>query len=207
MSMRHGMRVPAVLATAFCSLARADFQLARSHDRRHPQGHSQRRNDLQADRRGLHRASETYNVASRPNWSPPTVPKVPKPLGAIRTGSPVKFPTDIRGDQQDRPRLRPSTPARRRTSAAWKTTMSDPSVSQQYGMVVGIPHARARSTRSRCCNHSRRTFGDLQRQVRRGTRHGAAGGRARAVRRVSQAAGRARIPQRRSTRSTAATPT
>jgi Asp-tRNA(Asn)/Glu-tRNA(Gln) amidotransferase A subunit family amidase len=64
----------------------------------------------------------------------------PKVLGAVRAGAPVKFPTETlainklvpdfdkyKGDKPDFGRMEP--------------TMSDPTVQQQFGMVVGIPNA------------------------------------------------------------------
>ncbi len=66
--------------------------------------------------------------------------KIPQALGAVRAGSPVKFPTQTlalskrvpdfdkyTGDVPDYGRMEP--------------TASDPTVKQQYGMVAGIPNA------------------------------------------------------------------
>ena len=65
--------------------------------------------------------------------------------------------------------------------------MSDPSVYQQYGMVVGIPNA-GQVNALEVAQHPRRAFGHLQGQVRCPAGHAAAGRRARGLRGVPQAA-------------------
>ena len=66
--------------------------------------------------------------------------KMPKVLGAVRAGSPVKFPTESVALNKIVPDFDKYT-GYKPDYGRMETTMSDPSVYQQYGMVVGIPKA------------------------------------------------------------------
>jgi len=140
MSMRNGIRAFAVLATAFCSLARADFQLQEATiDDIHAAIRSGEMSCKQIIEAYLARA-KTYNVAACSRLVTADGAKVPKLLGAIRGGAPVKYPADtvaISKIVPDFSKYTGLTP----DFGRMEKTMSDPSVSQQYGMVVGIPHA------------------------------------------------------------------
>lgn len=66
--------------------------------------------------------------------------KVPKVLGAVRAGAPVKYPTDtvaISKILPDFDKYTGPTP----DFGHMETTASDPTVYQQHGMLVGIPNA------------------------------------------------------------------
>ena len=66
--------------------------------------------------------------------------KIPAALGTVRNGSPLKFPTEtvaIKSLFPDFDNYKGLSPDYGRM----EPTMSDPSVKQQYGMVVGIPNA------------------------------------------------------------------
>ena len=67
--------------------------------------------------------------------------KVPKVLGAVRAGSPVAFPTESVALTELVPDFDKYT-GYKPDYGRMETTASDPSVYQQYGMVVGIPNAR-----------------------------------------------------------------
>jgi Asp-tRNA(Asn)/Glu-tRNA(Gln) amidotransferase A subunit family amidase len=140
MSMRNGIRAFAVLATAFCSLARADFQLQEATiDDIHEAIRSGEMSCKQIIEAYIARA-KTYNVAACSKLVTADGAKVPKLLGAVRGGTPVKYPTDtvaISKIVPDFSKYTGLTP----DFGRMEKTMSDPSVSQQYGMVVGIPHA------------------------------------------------------------------
>jgi len=140
MSMRTGIRAFAVLATAFCSLARADFQLQEATiDDIHKAIRSGEMSCKQIVEAYIARA-KTYNVASCSKLVTADGAKVPKVLGATRSGIPVKYPTDsvaISKIVPDFTKYTGLTP----DFGRMEKTVSDPSVSQQYGMVVGIPHA------------------------------------------------------------------
>ena len=66
--------------------------------------------------------------------------KVPKVLGAVRAGSPVTFPTESVALTEIVPDFDKYT-GYKPDYGRMETTASDPSVYQQYGMVVGIPNA------------------------------------------------------------------
>src|SRR3954451_5110378 len=94
MSMRTGIRALAVLATAFCSLARADFQLQEATiDDIHKAIRSGEMSCKQIVEAYIARA-KTYNVAACSKLVTADGAKVPKVLGATRSGTPVKYPTD-----------------------------------------------------------------------------------------------------------------
>ncbi len=116
---------------------------------------------------------------------------VPAATGTTRAGAPLKFPTGTvaatdlfpdfakyKGDVPDFGRMEP--------------TMSDPD------RVAAVRHGRRHpergaGQRARDAEHSRRAFGDLQRRIRRApVDRSAAGRRAGGVRRIPQAARRAR---------------
>src|SRR5262245_32730487 len=140
MSMRTGIRAFAVLATAFCSLARADFQLQEATiDDVHQAIRSGEMTCKQIVEAYIARA-KTYNVAACSKLVTADGAKVPKLLGASRTGTPVKFPTESVAISKIVPDFDKYT-GFKPDFGRMETTMSDPSVYQQYGMVVGIPHA------------------------------------------------------------------
>lgn len=67
--------------------------------------------------------------------------KIPAALGAVRAGSPLKFPTEtvaLNKIVPDFAKYKGLTPDYGRM----EPTLSDPSVMQQYGMVVGVPNAK-----------------------------------------------------------------
>jgi len=67
--------------------------------------------------------------------------KAGKPTGAVRAGAALKFPTDTVAIDKvvpDFDKYQGLTP----DFGRMESTMSDPSVSQQYGMLVGIPNAK-----------------------------------------------------------------
>jgi amidase len=66
--------------------------------------------------------------------------KISKAVGTVRAGAPLKFPTDTVALSKlvpDFDKYKGQTPDYGRM----EPTMSDPSVQQQYGMIVGIPNA------------------------------------------------------------------
>ena len=66
--------------------------------------------------------------------------KMPKVPGAVRAGSPLKFPTESVALTKIVPDFDKYT-GYKPDYGRMETTASDPSVYQQYGMVVGIPNA------------------------------------------------------------------
>src|SRR5215471_3592975 len=94
MSMRTGIRAFAVLATAFCSLARADFQLQEATiDDIHKAITSGEMSCKQIVEAYIARA-ETYNVGACTKLVTADSAKVPKLIGAMRGGVAVKSPTE-----------------------------------------------------------------------------------------------------------------
>src|SRR5262245_31914042 len=94
MSMRTGIRAFAVLATAFCSLARADFQLQEATiDDIHKAIRSGEMSCKQIVEAYIARA-KTYNVGACAKLVTADGAKVPKLFGATRAGTPVKYPSD-----------------------------------------------------------------------------------------------------------------
>ena len=86
--------------------------------------------------------------------------KVKAVKGAVRAGAPIKFPTDTLAIGKlvpDFANYKGLTP----DFGRMEPTMSDPSVYQQYGMVVGIPNAQP-GERAGDAEHSRRTLGHVQ---------------------------------------------
>ena len=140
MSMRTALKVFTVLATAFCSLARADFQLQEATiDDIHKAIRDGEMSCKQIVEAYIARA-KTYNVGACTKLVTPDGAKVPKLIGAIRGGAPVKFPTETVAMSKivpDFDKYTGLTP----DFGRMEKTMSDPSVYQQYGMVVGVPHA------------------------------------------------------------------
>jgi amidase len=140
MSTRTGTHAFAVLAVALCSLARADFQLQEATI---DDVHSAIRNGETTCKQivqGYIARAKTYNVAACSRLVTPDGAKVLKVRGATRAGTPVKFPTDtisITKIIPDFAKYTGLTP----DFGRMEQTMSDPSVYQQYGMVVGIPQA------------------------------------------------------------------
>ena len=139
MSVRSAVKGFVVLAAAFCSLARAQSLIQEATIA-----------DVQdAIRSGAvtcKQVVEAYIARAKAyNGSCTRLVtadggKAPKVLGAIRAGAPIRFQTDTVALGKlvpDFDRYKGQTPDYGRM----ETTASDPSVSQQYGMVVGIPNA------------------------------------------------------------------
>jgi amidase len=141
MSMRTAAKAFVVLATAFCSLqARADFHLQEaSIDDIHK---AIRAGEITCKQvvEGYIARAKVYNGACTKLVTADGA-KVPKVLGAVRAGSPVKFPVEtvaLNKIVPDFDKYKGNTP----DFGRMETTASDPSVHQQYGMVVGIPNSR-----------------------------------------------------------------
>jgi Asp-tRNA(Asn)/Glu-tRNA(Gln) amidotransferase A subunit family amidase len=140
MSIRTVTSAFTVLAVSLCSLARADFQLQEATI---DDVHNAIRNGETTCKQvvqGYIARAKTYNVAACSRLVTADGSKVPKVLGATRTSTPVKFPTDtvaIGKIIPDFDKYMGLTP----DFGRMEKTMSDPSVYQQYGMVVGIPQA------------------------------------------------------------------
>jgi Asp-tRNA(Asn)/Glu-tRNA(Gln) amidotransferase A subunit family amidase len=129
-----------VLAAAFCALeAGAQFQLQEATiDSIHKAIQSGETTCKQVIEGYVARARAYNGICSMPVTADGA--KLSKVPGAVRAGTPIKFPTEsvalgkivpdfdkYKGDPPDYGRMEP--------------TSSDPSVYQQYGMVVGIPNA------------------------------------------------------------------
>jgi amidase len=140
MSLRTAVKTFVVLAIAFCTLeARAQFQLQEATiDRIH--------RAIQTGETTCKRVIEAYVARARSYNGVCTMPvtadgaKVPKVLGAVRAGSPVTFPTESVALTEIVPDFDKYT-GYKPDYGRMETTASDPSVYQQYGMVVGIPSA------------------------------------------------------------------
>ena len=141
MSLRTAVNTFVVVATASCALqARAQFQLQEAtFDSIHKA--------IQSGETTCKQVIEAYVARARAYNGVCTVPvtadgaKVPKVLGAVRAGSPVAFPTESVALTELVPDFDKYT-GYKPDYGRMETTASDPTVYQQYGMVVGIPNAR-----------------------------------------------------------------
>jgi amidase len=140
MSLRTGVKTFVAVAAAICALqARAQFQLQEATiDSIHRAIQSGETTCKQVIEAYVARAKAYNGTCSIPVTADGA--KVPKVLGAVRAGAPVAFPTesvaltDIVPDFDKYTGYKPDY-------GRMETTASDPSVYQQYGMVVGIPNA------------------------------------------------------------------
>ena len=139
MSVRNAVKAFVVLGAAFCSLARAQSLIQEATI-----GDVQ--DAIRAGAVTCKQVVEAYIARAKAyNGSCTRLVtadggKAPKVPGAIRAGAPIKFQTDTVALSKlvpDFDQYKGQTPDYGRM----ETTASDPSVSQQYGMVVGIPNA------------------------------------------------------------------
>ena len=139
MSVRSALKALVVLGAAFCSLARAQSLIQEATI-----GDVQ--DAIRAGTVTCKQVVEAYIARAKAyNGSCTRLvtadgAKAPKVPGAIRAGAPIKFQTDtvaLSKRVPDFDRYKGQTPDYGRM----ETTASDPSVSQQYGMVAGIPNA------------------------------------------------------------------
>jgi amidase len=140
MSMRTAVKAFVVLATVLGSLeARADFQLQEATiDDIHKAIRGGEVTCKQVVEAYIARA-KAYNGMCT-NLVTDNGAKVPKVLGAIRAGTPVRFPTESVALSKIVPNFDKYT-GQTPDLGRMERTASDPSVYQQYGMVVGIPNA------------------------------------------------------------------
>ena len=141
MLLRTAVKTFVVVATAFCALqARAQFQLQEAT-------FESIHKAIQSGETTCKQVIEAYVARARAYNGTCTVPvtadgaKVPKVLGAVRAGSPVAFPTESVALTELVPDFDKYT-GYKPDYGRMETTASDPTVYQQYGMVVGIPNAR-----------------------------------------------------------------
>ena len=141
MSMRTAIKTLVVLSAAFCVLeARAQFQLQEATiDGIHKSIRAGEVTCKQVVEAYIARA-KVYNGTCTKLVTADGA-KVPKLLGAIRAGSEVKFPTETVALSKIVPNIDKYT-GQTPDFGRMETTASDPSVHQQYGMVVGIPNTR-----------------------------------------------------------------
>ncbi|HVS25137.1 MAG TPA: amidase family protein [Gammaproteobacteria bacterium] len=140
MSMQTAVKSLVVLASAFCACeANAQFQLQEATiDSIH--------HAIQGGETTCKQVIEAYVARAKAYNGMCTMPvtadgaKVPKVLGAIRAGAPVTFPTESVALAKIVPDFDKYT-GYKPDYGRMETTASDPSVHQQYGMVVGIPNA------------------------------------------------------------------
>ena len=140
MSVRTGVRTFVVLAAAFCALeASAQFQLQEvTIDGIHSAIRSGETTCKQVIEAYVARAKAYNGTCSMPVTEDGA--KIPKVFGAVRAGSPVTFPTESVALTKIVPDFDKYT-GYKPDYGRMETTASDPSVYQQYGMVVGIPNA------------------------------------------------------------------
>jgi len=140
MSMRTTIKAVAVLTTALCSFhARAEFQLQEATvDSLHKAIQSGDITCKQVIQAYVARA-KAYN-GSCTKLVTADGAKIPKALGAVRAGSAVKFVSETLAIAKQVPDFDKYT-GLKPDFGRMEATASDPSVQQQYGMVVGIPNA------------------------------------------------------------------
>ena len=145
MSMRTTVKTLALLTAALCSItARAEFQLQEATvDSLHKAIQAGDVTCKQVIEAYVARA-KTYN-GSCTKLITEDGAKAPKVLGAVRAGSPVKFATDTIAINKHVPDFDRYT-GLKPDFGRMENTASDPKVYQQYGMVAGIPNARALNT-------------------------------------------------------------
>ena len=170
MSMRTAAKAFVVLATALCSLqARAEFHLQEATIDGIHAAIRAGETDLQAGRRGIHRARQGLqrhvHEAGHRRWREGAE-------GARRRARGLAAEVSHRHGSARTSSSRTSTSTRgsRRTSAAWRPTMSDPA--RAPAVRHGRRHSECRAGQcARDAQHSRRALGDLQGQVRCAARH------------------------------------
>jgi amidase len=140
MSVHTAVKTLVVLATAFCALeARAQFQLQEatidSLHRAIQSGETTCKGVIEAY---VARAKAYNGVCSMPVTADGA--KVSPVPGAVRAGAPLKFPTESVALTKMVPDFDKYT-GYKPDYGRMEATASDPSVYQQYGMVVGMPNA------------------------------------------------------------------
>jgi amidase len=140
MSMQTAIRSSVVLAGAFCALeAHAQFQLQEATIESIHGAIKSGETTCQQVIEGYIARAKAYNgTCSIPVTE--SGEKMPKVFGAIRAGAPVTFPTESVALSKIVPEFDKYT-GYKPDYGRMETTASDPSVHQQYGMVVGIPNA------------------------------------------------------------------
>jgi Asp-tRNA(Asn)/Glu-tRNA(Gln) amidotransferase A subunit family amidase len=140
MSVHTAVKAFVVLAATFCALeARAQFQLQEatieSLHKAIQSGETTCKGVIEAY---VARARAYNGVCAMPVTADGA--KVPAVLGAVRAGSPLKFPTESVALTKLVPDFENYT-GYKPDYGRMETTASDASVYQQYGMVVGMPNA------------------------------------------------------------------
>jgi hypothetical protein len=140
MSVRTSVKTVVVLAAAFCALeAQAQFQLQEATiDDIHKGIRSGETTCKQVIEGYVARAKAYNGICSMPVTADGAEAHQGAGGRARRRADQVS--DRVGGDRQGRPRVR-HTPAIRPDYGRMEPTASDPSVYQQYGMVVGIPNA------------------------------------------------------------------